>query len=222
MRETGNIFGWLGMAEEHAILQDALKHVGEIYTTVVCFSEAVKGFTERNLTAKTAAIEKVRQSEQRADVLRLKMVDELSESLFLPPDREDLLHFVKTLDTIADWTNSAARILGFIERELPESILKNMSSAACLILDATSKLKDAIEALTRNDLKNALACCQDVDRREHEADDQKKLLIETIIHANLDPTSLLLSYQLAENMEGITDKIKDAAHFVRLVAIRSK
>ena len=222
MRETRNIFSWLSMAEEHSIFQDARKHVEETYRTVVYFSEAVKAFIEKDLKAKTTAIEMVKESEHRADVLRLKMVDELSKSLFQPPDREDLLHFVQTLDKIADWTSSAARILGFIEQEFPKNVLKNMSSASDIITSAISKLKDAIEALAKNNFKDAIARYEDVDRLEHEADDRKKLLIEAIIHANLEPVGLVLSYQLAEYMEGITDKIEDTAHLVRRIAIRSQ
>ncbi len=222
MKEIRNILGWLGMAEEQSIIQDAQKHVEETYKTVTHFSDAVNAFIRGDLNAKTVAIENVRESEHQADVLRSKMVKELSESLLLPPDREDLMHFVRTLDKIADWTNGAARILGFIEHKLPESILKNISAATELIFNSISKLKEAIAALTKNDLKKALQDCEDVDRIEHEADDQKKLLIESIIHAKLEPTSLLLSYQLAEYMEGVTDKIEDAADFVKVVAIKSK
>jgi uncharacterized protein Yka (UPF0111/DUF47 family) len=61
-----------------------------------------------------------------------------------------------------------------------------------------------------------------VDRIEHEADDQKKLLIESIIHAKLEPTSLLLSYELAEYLEGVTDKIEDAADFLKVLAIKAR
>jgi len=222
MRETRNIFSWLSKAEENSIFQDAQKHVEETHKTVVHFSEAVKAFIEKDLKAKTAAIEMVKESEHRADVLRLKMVDELSESLFQPPDREDLMHFVLTLDKITDWTSGAARILGFIEDEFPQSVLKNMSSASDLIVSSISKLKDAIEALAKNNFKETIARYEDVDRLEHEADDQKKLLIEAIIHANLGPVGLLLSYQLAEYMEGITDKIEDTAHLVRRIAIRAQ
>jgi predicted phosphate transport protein (TIGR00153 family) len=222
MREMRNILGWLGMAEEQSIIQDAEKHVEETYKTVAHFSEAVNAFIRQDLNAKAVAIENVRESEHQADVLRSKMVRELSESLLLPPDREDLMHFVRNLDKIADWTNGAARILGFIEHKLPENILKNIATATELILGSISKLKEAIAALTKNDLKKALQDCEDVDRIEHEADDQKKLLIESIIHARLEPTSLLLSYQLAEYMEGVTDKIEDAADFVKVMAIKSK
>jgi predicted phosphate transport protein (TIGR00153 family) len=150
------------------------------------------------------------------------MISELSEGLLLPPDREDMMHFVKTLDKIADWTNGAARILGFIEGKLPENVLKDISTATEIIFTFISKLKEAIESLSKNDLKKTLQDCEDVDRLEHEADDQKKALIGSIIHAKLEPTSLLLSYQLAEYLEGVTDKIEDAADFLKVVAIKSK
>ncbi|MFA5157352.1 MAG: DUF47 family protein [Candidatus Omnitrophota bacterium] len=222
MKEMRNILGWLGMAEEESILQDAQKHVEETYKTVTYFAEAVKAFIGGDLEAKTVAIEKVRESEHQADILRSKMVNELSESLLLPPDREDLMHFVKTLDKIADWTNGAARLLGFIEQKLPENVLKNISLATELIVSSVSKLKEGIQAVIKNDLKKALADSEAVGRLEHDADDQKKTLIEAIIHTKLEPATLLLSYQLAEYLEGVTDKIEDAADFIKVVAIKAR
>jgi predicted phosphate transport protein (TIGR00153 family) len=222
MKEIRNILGWLGMAEEKSILEDARAHVEETYKTVTFFAEAVKAFIAGDVGAKARAIEEVRESEHKADVLRSKMVSQLSESLLLPPDREDLMHFVKTLDKIADWTNGAARLVGFIEAKLPDDILKNISIATDMIVNSTAHLRAGIIAIIRNDLKAALAECDEVGRIEHEADDQKKTLIEAIIHVKLEPTSLLLTYQLAEYLEGVTDKIEDAADFVKVVAIKSK
>jgi predicted phosphate transport protein (TIGR00153 family) len=222
MKEIRNILGWLGMAQEQSILQDAQKHVEEIYQTVTHFTEAIKAFTQGDMQAKVLAIEKVRESEHKADELRSKMINELSEGLLLPPDREDLMRFARNLDNIADWTNGAARILGFIEQKLPENILKNISTGTDLIFSSISKLKEAIQSITKNDLKKALQDCVDVDRIEHDADDQKKVLIESIIHAKLEPATLLLSYQLAEYLEGVTDKIEDAADFIKVLAIKSK
>lgn len=222
MREIRNILGWLGMEREHSILRDAQKHVEETYNTVSFFTDAVKAFIKGDLQAKTVAIENVRESEHKADLLRIKMVNELSESLLLPPDREDLIHFVKALDRIADWTNGSARLLGFIEEKLPENILKNISTATELIFLAITKLKEGIQSLAKNDFKKALKDCEDVGRIEHDADDQKKTLIESIIHTKLEPPTLLLCYQLAEYLEGVTDKVEDAADFIKVVAIKSK
>ncbi len=222
MKEVRNILGWLGMAEEESIIRDAQKHVEEACKTVAYFSDAVKSFIQGDLEAKTVAIEKVRESEHQADILRNKMIDELSESLLLPPDREDLMHFVKTLDKIADWTNGAARLLGFIEQKLPDNVLKNISLGTELIVSSVGRLKDGIQAVIKNDLKKAMADAREVARFEHEADDQKKALIEAIIHAKLEPATLLLSYQLAEYLEGVTDKIEDAADFIKVIAIKAK
>jgi len=222
MKEMRNILGWLGMAEEESILKDAEKHVEETYETVAYFAEAVKAFIRGDLSAKTAAIENVRESEHKADLLRTKMVDELSKGVLMPPDREDLMHFAKTLDRIADWTNGAARLLGFIEERLPENILSNISTATDLIVKAISRLRDGIESIVKNDLKKAVSDCEDVDHIEHDADDQKRILIESIIHAKLEPATLLLSYQLAEYLEGVTDKIEDAADLVKVLAIKAK
>ncbi|MBN2453844.1 MAG: DUF47 family protein [Candidatus Omnitrophica bacterium] len=222
MKEIRNILGWLGRAEEQSILKDAQKHVEETYMTVHYFAESVKAFIKGDLQAKMAAISNVRESEHRADLLKGKMVEQLSEGLLLPPDREDLMHFANTLDKIADWTNGSARLLGFIEEKLPENILTNISLATDLIVSSISKLKEAIEAVSKNDLKKAISDCGDVDRYEHDADDQKKTLIEAIIHAKLEPATLLLTYQLAEYLEGVTDKIEDAADFVKVIAIKSK
>lgn len=222
MREMRNILGWLGMAEEKSILEDSQKHVEETYKTVTYFAEAVKAFIKGDAKAKADAIASVAESEHQADILRSKMIDELSKGLLMPPDREDLMHFVKTLDRIADWTNGAARLLGFIDQKLPENVLANLSKATDLIVNSVSKLKDGIHALVNNDLKKALEDCEIVDQIEHNADDQKKLSIESIIHANLNPATLLLSYQLAEYLEGVTDKIEDAADLVKILAIKSK
>jgi len=222
MRESRNILGWLGMKQEKIILEDAEKHVEVTYQTVESFKKAILAYIAGDNVGKKEAIEKVRECERKADDLRSKMVDELSEGLLVPPDREDLLHFVRSLDKIADWTNGAARILDFIKVKLPQSILSEMSKATDILFHSIAKLKDGIEALMKNDLKKAIADCHEADACESQADDQKRAMIESIISEKLDAPTLLLSYQLAEYIEGITDKIEDAADFIKVLAIKSK
>lgn len=222
MKVSKNIFGWLGMKQEALVLEDAGKHVEATFQTVDWFRKAVSAFITGDDKRKKEAIEKVREYEHQADELRKKMVNELSGGLLVPPDREDLMHFVKSLDRIADWTNGAARLLGFIDEKMPEEILGNISVATELIFTSITKLREAIQSLSTNDLERSLRDCEEVDSIEHKADDQKRVLIEAIIHAKLEPTSLLLTFQLAEYLEGVTDKIEDAADFIKVVAIRSK
>jgi predicted phosphate transport protein (TIGR00153 family) len=217
-----NIFAWLGEEREKSIIENAEKHVEETFKTVTFFAEAVKAFINRDVSAKAAAIENVRESEHRADILKAKMISQISESLLVPPDREDLMRFVKTLDKIADWTQGSARLLGFIENGLPDSVLQNMAAAAGLIVSAVTKLREAMLAFLNNDLKTALSKIDDIDRLEHEADDRKKDLIEAIMRAKLDPNNLIVTFHLADSMEGVTDQINSAGDFVKIIAIKNK
>ena len=222
MKESRNILGWLGMKQEGIVLEDAKKHVDVTYRTVDWFRKAISAYIEGNSEAKKQAIEKVRECEREADDLRTKMLDQLSESTLVPPDREDLMHFIKSLDRIADWTNGAARLLDFIEEKLPRPVLEEFSNSSEIMFNSIRKLKDGIEALIRNELKQVIKDCNEVGSYETKADDQKRVLIESIIKAKLDAPMLLISYHLAESMEGVTDKIEDSADFVKMLAIKLK
>jgi predicted phosphate transport protein (TIGR00153 family) len=217
-----NILGWLGKVEEHAVMKDAELHVTETCTTIAFLAEAVRAFIAGDLAATTIAIEKVKQSERQADRLRSKMVDELTEDLVQPVDREDLLRFARALDKIADSTLRTARILGFIEDKLPDAVLKNMTISTELIVKGMNQLREAIRALGKNQPKEALACCNEVERCEHEADDQKRVMLDAVLHANLSAPSLLLCYNLAEALEAITDRIDTVSDMLKIFAVRSK
>ncbi|MCP4651826.1 MAG: DUF47 family protein [Candidatus Omnitrophica bacterium] len=220
--ESRNIFGWLGMKQEEALLKDAKTHVDVTYQTVVNFKNAISAYIEGDSAAKVKFIAEVRKNEKEADGIRSKMIDMLSESPLLPHDREDLMHFIKTLDRIADWTNGSARLLGFLDKPLPEKLMDNITIATQIIFDSISKLKDAIGALLNNEAKQAIKDCHEVDELESKADDQKNTLIGIIVNSDLPAGKLMVVYHLAEYLEGITDKIEDAADSIKVMAIKVK
>lgn len=222
MKERTNILAWLGMAEHNTVLRDAEAHVEETCKTVSYLVEAVKALVSGDVNAKTVAIENVRQSEREADKLLSRMVRELSEGLLLPPDREDLLRFARALDKVADWTNSAARLMWFLDERLPESVLKQISLSTELIVASVGKLRQAIHAISHENVQEALSFCEDVERLEHQADDQKRHLIAAILQAQLSPANLLLCYNLAEGLEGVTDQIETAADTIKMMAVKSR
>jgi predicted phosphate transport protein (TIGR00153 family) len=222
MKEMLNILGWLGKAEENTVMKDAVLHVSETCKTVAFLAEAVRAFIANDLAATAIAIEKVKQSERQADRLRSKMVAELTEDLIQPVDREDLLRFARALDKIADSTLRTGRILGFIEEKLPDAVLKNMAISTELIVKGMNQLQEAIRAFGKNQGKDTLACCDEVERCEHEADDQKRVMLDAVLHANLSAPSLLLCYNLAEALEAITDRIDTVSDMLKLFAVRSR
>lgn len=222
MKEMRNILGWLGVAEEHSIIVDSQEHVQETCRTVSFLAEAVKAFINNDLSGKTTAIANVKESERNADKIVEKIVEQLSEGLLQPLHREELMRFVRALDKIADSTNRTAGLLGFIEERLPDNVLKNIAIGTDLIVASVGTFRNAIQAAGRNDIREALRYCQEIERLEHEADDQKRTLIDTVLHANMSPACLIVCYNLAEALEVITDRIEIAADMVKLLVVKSQ
>ena len=222
MKEARNILGWIGMAESDAILHDAVQHADEVCKTVGHLSEAVQAFIRGDLSGKTIAIENANEAEHRADIVKNKIRTQLTEGLLMPLDREDLLRFSKNIDKIADCSNSAARLLGFIEGKLPESVLKNLAISTELVVDASHEIRKAIQALATKDFPTSLAACEETDRLEHRADEHKRSMIEAVIRAKMDATNLLLCFNLAEVLEGITDRAGTVSDAIKVLVARSK
>ncbi len=222
MQESRNIFGWLGREQEKIALGRAKKHVDKVYETVINLQQAIACFVRNDLVGKEENIQKIRASEHEADLVRRSIMDALTEELIAPPDREDLMHFTKSLDAIADHANGAGRLLDFLEKKLPESILGKFVETAKIITVAVERLKDAIDSLVNNDIKKALSDCISVEELEEQADEQKRLTIEAIIHSGLSAPILLLTYQLTESMENVADKVEDCADFIRVLAIKAR
>ncbi len=222
MKRMRNILSWLGAEEEEAVLKDAELHVEESCMTVSFLAAAIRAHIADDLSGVIAAIEQIKSSERRADQLRAKMITELSGNILMPPDREDLMRFASALDKIADSTLRAGRILGLIDARMPEPVLREMAISTELVVKGIENLQKAIQALGRDQVEEALAGCEMVERCEHEADDQKRSLLKAVLHACIDPPHLLLCYNLAEALEVITDRIDLVADMLRLFALRSR
>lgn len=222
MRESGNIFHWLGMKQEQEILTLSDQHLITILLCVKTFKEAMGHFAAGKKAEKDESIQKVREYEQDADKMRIDMVKRISEGVVAPLDREELLKFVLTLDRVADWTNGAARIMVFLEKPLPNGIMKNMLGSAGNIVKAVEDLKQSVDALIAGKNKEAIDLSLKVHAIESEEDDRKQLTLSQIFSTKLSTPELLLAYNLTEYLESITDKIEDASDFIKVIAIKAK
>src|SRR5690554_2203733 len=103
------------------------------------------------------------QAEHEADIIRRRMLNRLSEGLFLPPDREDLVHFVERMDDIADYACAAARLIILIDTDLPAPLKERLTETAGLLTKAVDTLREALDHLVRGDMKGALERCTAVE-----------------------------------------------------------
>lgn len=148
-------------------------------------------------------------------------MDEVSKGELAPIDREDIMHLVKRVDMIADWSRESTRVLGAIPMEhVPNSIkgvyiemIKSVKECAASVQKCVNKMMTKPE--------DALQAADYVEREEEKVDDihekaRKLLGKEDMPRAGV---AVLVS-QLFEAVEMIADSCEDACDQVRVIIVR--
>src|SRR4030043_2380209 len=117
-------YGWFEKRRKTMGLELAHEQITKAFDTVTWLDKAMKSFSEGNFADSKKYIENLYKAEEEVDKLRTDVFMELSKGVALVADyREDLLHLVKRLDTLADHTKDAARCLEMLgEAELPQEL----------------------------------------------------------------------------------------------------
>jgi len=214
-----NILGWIGMEKERNVLEIVKKHTQKVQETVDKLENAFAAYVKEDFAAKEAISKEVITAERQADLIRRDLLDQLSEGILLPPDREDLIHFVKRMDSIADHANAAARLFEFLDKPLPNGIPTKLYEFTKTALLAVNRLSDAIDAMTA-DKKKVLGICTEVELLEEQGDEQKKELTGIVLKSNLDAGTMILLHDIIEAIEETCDRAEDSADLVRVFAVK--
>ena len=117
---------WFEKRRETKALATVQRHLVVTTEIVEDLEKAIRAATSLNEGEKRKYIERVVTSEKEADMLRRTVMDEISKGELAPMDREDLMHLVKRVDMVADWSRESTRILDAIPMEqVPDSLKKN-------------------------------------------------------------------------------------------------
>src|SRR3990170_3334171 len=117
-------YDWFEKRRRTKGLELAHEQITKAFDTVTLLHKAMKSFSEGNLKETRKYTENQFTAEEEVDKLRTMVFTELSKGAALVADyREDLLHLVKRLDTLADHTKDAARCLQMLgEAKIPEEL----------------------------------------------------------------------------------------------------
>lgn len=215
-----NIFGWMGMREQQRALLAARDHMEKVLEVVRLLHSALKHFCAGDLNRAQELHDQIFNAERQADDLRRELLDRMSEGMFLPADREDLVQLVERVDVVADYANGAARLVVLFQEAPPEPLQEGIMKYGDLLLQATQHLADALDQLAEGDRRRTLELCTAVERTEEECDALKASLYKRLFSMELPAGTLLLLHDLIESMENTADKAEDAADLVRVLAVK--
>jgi predicted phosphate transport protein (TIGR00153 family) len=216
-------YAWFEKRRKTKALDLAHEQITKALDTVTLLDQAVQGILHGKRKEAIQRIENLFKEEEEVDVLRTEVFKELSKGAALLADyREDLLHLVKRLDTLADHVKDAARCLEMLsDVKLPKEFWENTAQMTSRLVDCAQALRVCIEKLNTAPAA-AIEGAQKVEDIEHDVDQEylktKALFIK--YGDQMNAGALVILDDLIEFIEQAADMCADTADYIVILASR--
>jgi len=209
--------GWFERRRRTKGLELAYDQIRKAFDTVTWLNKAMKSYSERNFEEAKKYVGNLYADEEEVDKLRTDVFTELSKGAALVADfREDLLHLVKRLDTLADHTKDAARCIEMLgETEIPEELIQKTVLMTSTLVETAQTLQISIEKISSNP-PEAIAQAKKVGEFEHDLDAEylkaKTLFVKYGDKINCG--AMVIFDDLIEFIEHAADMCADTADYI--------
>jgi len=216
-------YNWFEKRRKTKGLELAHEQITKAFDTVTWLHKAIKSFSERNWEESKKYIENLYKAEEEVDALRTEVFMELSKGAALVADyREDLLHLVKRLDTLADHTKDAARCLEMLaEAEIPQELCEKTVFMTSKLVETAQTLRSSIEKISSNPAE-AIEQAKKVGEIEHVLDEEylksKSLFVK--YGAEINCGAMVIFDDLIEFIEHAADMCADTADYILVLSSR--
>ena len=214
---------WFEKRRKTKGLELAHDQITKAFDTVILLHKATQSFAAGNLKETEKYVENLFTAEEEVDRLRTNVFTELSKGAALVADyREDLLHLVKRLDTLADHTKDAARCLRMLKDvKMPEELCQKTVFMTGKLVETASALRGAIEKITSNPAE-AISEAKKVEKFEHDLDQEylatKSLFVK--YGETLNCGAMVIFDDLIEFIEHAADMCADTADYIVVLSSR--
>ncbi len=216
-------YEWFERRRRTMGLELAHEQITKAFDTVTLLHKATKSFAEGNFADTKKYVQNLYKAEEEVDKLRTNVFMELSKGAALVADyREDLLHLVKRLDTLADHTKDAARCLEMLgATKIPDELCDKTVFMTSKLMDAAQALRGSIEKISSNGVE-AMAEARQVEAFEHELDQEylkaKSLFVK--YGAEINCGAMVIFDDLIEFIEHAADMCADTADYINILSSR--
>jgi len=210
---------WFQKRHKNKVLDIAYRQITLALDTVSDLAKAIKSASEGDKKKVEAYMSRLFKVEEEIDDLRRTVFESLAKGLLLLKDREDIMHLVKRLDTMADHVKDSGRTLLILkETEIPQEIWRLYIKMSEDLVECAKNVRRSLEKLDE-DATEARKYAREVDRIEGMVDEKylhiKKLLLR--YGEQLGPSKVIFLKDLLESMERIADTCDDTADYIRIL-----
>ncbi len=214
-------YKWFEKRHKNKGLELAHDQIKKAFDTVTWLNKAAKSFAERDYDKTMEYVRKLYTAEEEVDILRTQVFKELSTGAALVADyREDLLHVVKRLDTLADHAKDAARCLEMLGKaEIPNELSQKIVFMTSKLMETAQALNSGIEKIS-SDPDGAIAEAKRVSELEHELDGEylKTKSLFVTYGGQVNCGAMVIFDDLIEFIEQAADMCADTADYISILS----
>ena len=216
-------YAWFERRRRTKALDLAQEQITKALDTVTLLHHAIQSISEEKRKEATQHIENLFKVEKEVDRLRTEVFKELSKgSAIFAEYREDLLHLVKRLDTLADHVKDAARCIIMLgDSKIPKELWTNTAHATSILVECAHALRSSIEKIIL-DPPEAIKGAKKVEQIEGQIDEDylktKSLFVKYAEEMNSG--AMVIFDDLIEFIEHAADMCADTADYIVILADR--
>jgi predicted phosphate transport protein (TIGR00153 family) len=216
-------YAWFERRRRTKALDLAQEQITKALDTVTLLHQATKCMSEGKKKEAFQSVEALFKVEKEVDSLRTEVFTELSKGAALFAEyREDLMHLVKRLDTLADHVKDASRCLKMLEdTQIPKELWDHAVHLTSTLELCASTLRGSLEKISVSST-TAIEGAKKVEEIEHELDDEylktKTLFVKHSEKMNCG--SMVIFDDLIEFIEHAADMCADTADYIVILASR--
>jgi predicted phosphate transport protein (TIGR00153 family) len=216
-------YAWFERRRRTKALDLAQEQITKALDTVTLLNLGMQKMAENNRKEAMQHIENIFKVEKEVDRLRTEVFKELSKGVALFAEyREDLMHLVKRLDTLADHVKDAGRCIKMLEdAKIPKELWENTAHTTALLVDCAQALRGSIEKIAV-DPSAAINGAKKVEEIEKKIDDDylKTKVLFIKYGKEMDSGSMVIFDDLVEFIEHAADMCADTADYIVILASR--
>ncbi|MBE0520443.1 DUF47 family protein, partial [Candidatus Bathyarchaeota archaeon] len=216
-------YTWFERRRRTKALDLAQKQITKALDTVTLLHYTVQNMSEAKKKEAMRHVDNIFKTEKEVDKLRTEVFMELSKGAALFAEyREDLMHLVKRLDTLADHVKDAARCTKMlVDAEIPKELWEKTVHMVSTLVECAQALRGSIEKIAV-DSRGAIKGAKKVEQIEGKIDEEyletKSLFVK--YGDQMNSGTMVIFDDLVEFIEHAADMCADTADYIVILASR--
>jgi len=216
-------YTWFERRRRTKALDLAQNQITKALDTVTLLHDAVQNMSKAKKKEAMRHVDNIFKTEKEVDKLRTEVFRELSKGAALFAEyREDLMHLVKRLDTLADHVKDAARCaIMLMDAQIPEELWEKTVHMVSTLVECARALRGSIEKIAV-DSASAVKGAKKVEQIEGKIDEEyletKSLFVK--YGDQINSGTMVIFDDLVEFIEHAAEMCDETADFIVILASR--